>query len=156
MDQSMKDAFAKKHWQRFADAFGDQFPFSAKASIGDLSWIEPYVQNILKQSLPNAETSRYEPSFAPWKYELFDTITHVMMKLEIPDKTRARNTRVLVGTHQIHLEEGTGVRQTSIPLPAPVVPESGRAIYKEGVLQIQLKKRQSEEHLQEIRIRFLS
>jgi|GEM_PF-3579369 HSP20 family molecular chaperone IbpA len=156
MEQSMKEAFAKRHWQRFAEYFGDNFPFSAQASVGDLSWIEPYVQNILRQTLSRTDANRVEPSFAPWKYELFDTISHVIIKLEIPDKNRARNTRVLAGTHQVRLEEGTGVRSTAIPLPAAIVPESGRAFYKEGVLQIQLKKRQREENLQEIRIRFLS
>jgi len=155
MDPSMKEAFAKEHWQRFAEWFGGRFPFSAQAAAGDLSWIEPYVQSVLRQALSRADASRPEPTYAPWTYELFDTITHVILKLEITDKNRARNTRVLAGTHQVRLEEGTGVRSTVIPLPAAVVPESGRAFYKEGVLQIHLRKRQKEETLQEIRIRFL-
>jgi hypothetical protein len=156
MDDSNQDGFLNTQWKQFEQFFGTKFPFPAQGSSDDLSWVEPYVQDALSKTLSKSFTeTKHHPS-ALVKSETFETVTHVIVKINIPEKERAKNTKVHAGIYQVRLEEGVGIQKSVIPLPAPVIPESCKAIYKGGILQLHLKKQKVDDRFHEVHIRFLS
>jgi HSP20 family molecular chaperone IbpA len=147
----------KSAWKRFEEFFNAEFPIPAHASPEDLSWIEPYVQKTIARVLASTHAmDGNRPHAPPHETETFETLTHVIVKVRIPDRNRARNTNVYAGPNEIRLEEGRGVRRTTIPLPALVLPETCKAVYKNGILQLQLKKRNMEAATHPVPIRYLS
>jgi HSP20 family molecular chaperone IbpA len=157
MSESNEQYSPKGAWKRFEELFNAEFPIPAQTSPDDLSWIGPYVQKTIARvlaSTPSMDQNRTQA--APFEAETFETLTHVIVKVRIPDRNRARNTNVYAGLNQVRLEEGQGVSRTTIPLPAIVLPESCKAVYKNGILQLQLKKRNMETASYPVPIRYLS
>lgn len=143
-------------WKQFEQFFGSAFPVPKNMPLNDLSWIEPYVQNTLHQILSATTTGKPQVSADAPSSETFETVNHVIVKVRIPEKTRARNTKVYAGMQSVRIEEGIGVRKDIIPLPVPVIPESCKAVYKNGVLQLRLKKQQTDDRFYEVKVRFLN
>ena len=141
--------FNQHQWKQFEQYFGEKFPFSAD-KLSDLSWVEPYVQNMLSKSMAMSSFHKNQDSLI--KYETFETVTHVIVKWSISRKERARNARVFSARHHVRLTSGP--TQQIVPLPAPVIPQSGKAIYKDGVLQLYLRKDKHADPLHEVTVRF--
>lgn len=156
MDDSNDDAFLNRQWKQFEQFFGTKFPFPAQGSLDDLTWVEPYVQDALNQTLSKSFTRTKRHPSTPMESETFETVTHVIVKIYISEKAKAKNTKVRAGIYQVRLEEGIGIQKSVISLPAPVIPKSCRAIYKDGIMQLQFKKENVDHYFHEVHVQFLS
>lgn len=156
MDDPKNKMFSNMQWKQFEELFGSKFPFPANGSINDLSWVEQYVQDALRQSMPKSfEEIKSSPS-SPIKFESFETVTHVIVKIVCPQKEKAKNIRIYSSVYQLQLEEGIGLQKQMIHLPAPIIPKYCKAVYKDGIFQLHLRKQQVESKFHEVNIRFLS
>jgi HSP20 family molecular chaperone IbpA len=67
---------------------------------------------------------------------------YLLLKLPLQGEADVQTLRVRVKEERLRIDGLPGQRPHSMPLPAPVQPRSARAIIKEGVLRVRLKKKQ--------------
>ncbi|XEC93961.1 Hsp20/alpha crystallin family protein [Paenibacillus tarimensis] len=157
MDDSKNNKFPNSQWKQFEEFFGMKFPFPDNSPPTDLSWVEQYVQDAINKTMSQSMAGfNQQTSSAPLRHETFETVNHVIVKVHVSGKERAKNMKLLAGIHQLRVEEGVGVQKLNIPLPAEVIPESCKAVYKNGILQLHLKKQQVDDYFHEVNIRFLT
>lgn len=139
-------------WSRFEQFFGGQLPSMPPDGLKNPAWIDHVIQDVMKRAFPGtAEVGARSPKY---RSELFETHSQVLVKCHIPAK-EARALQVKAGISRVRLEGDNGEAQQTIRLPAPVEPESCRAVYRQGVLQIQLKKNRNSTRLHAVPIRFM-
>ncbi|WP_282941990.1 Hsp20/alpha crystallin family protein [Paenibacillus sp. RC67] len=115
----------------------------------DTSWVEEYVKNILEKSLPKRgqiKSLSKEPS------EIFETHHFVIMKMNMPDNA---NPIVKIRTDQVKIEGLSGTNSQVVRLPCHIDPRQSRASYKDGVLQIKMKKKKFNKSYHEVPVRYL-
>ncbi len=137
-------------WKKMESIFGKQFPFSTLSGNKsfDLSWVEDYVKSVMKQAMPqNDQPDELES-------EVFETHRDVIAKIAVPEHISPGDLRIFAASNQIRLEGLPGGAKQFIPLPAHVNPGVSRALMKQGVLQIQMRKQNKEEQYKEIFIRY--
>ncbi|MCZ8518838.1 MULTISPECIES: Hsp20/alpha crystallin family protein [Paenibacillus] len=143
------------NWKQFEQFFGGKLPFGGHAGVpgsGEgMAWVENYVKDVLRQSMPAAEAPSIKHHFHS---ELFDTHKSVIVKVHIPDRAQARQLRLMLSASEIRLENLPDNNSQTIRLASPVVPGSCKAVYRHGVLQLHLRKQASDHLFHEIDIRF--
>lgn len=146
--------FFDMDWKNFEQFFGGKVPFVENLSSGGepMAWVESYVKNVLKQALPNMEAPSLKHHFHT---ELFETHNNVIVKVHVPDKGQARKLRVLVNVSQVKLEGLPDKNTQTIRLASLVVPDSCKAVYRNGILQLHIRKQSVDNPFQEIDIRFM-
>jgi len=152
MDDSMKKEFADFDWKSFEQFFRGKLPTLPSSGHSDkLDWLDGYVQDVLKQAFP--QDLRSIISSRRYPAEVFETLNTVLVKIEIPDKAQIKNLRVLAETNQVKLE-GDEVGPQIIKLGTAVIPSSCKAVYRKGILQLQLKKQSGDDRIHEVNVRF--
>ncbi len=116
-----------------------------------MAWVENYVKNVMKQAMPNMDSPSLKHHFHT---EIFDTHNNVIVKVHVPDKAQARKLRVKLNLNQVRLEGLPDNKTQTIRLASLVVPESCKAVYRNGILQLHIRKQSAENPYQEIDIRF--
>lgn len=127
-------------------------PDPDKAGYRDPSWIGDYVQRLLKQvNLPKVNIT---PNSAV-DSDVFETHKSVIVRVTVPKAVNPNLIRVWINTHHVRIEGIPDTRQKhTIALPAPVLAKSGRAVFKDGVLEIRIPKYSSERGYKEIYVQF--
>lgn len=156
MDENKNNKnFFDMNWKNFEQFFGGKLPFAGPTNLGKdnepMAWVENYVKDVMKQALPNTESASLKHHFHS---EVFDTHNNVIVKVHIPDKVQARKLRVLINMNQIRLEGLPDNNTQTIRLASLVVPGSCKAVYRNGILQLHIRKQGTENPFQEIDIRF--
>lgn len=118
----------------------------------DASWVEQYVHNILKQTLPKSDLHAGSKGY---DVETTETRQHVTVKVYVSDPSEAKRLQVEAAATQIRLSLKDRDAEQRIQLPHPVIPSSCRAVYKDGVLQLQLRKQEKEELFYNINVQFV-
>jgi len=151
MDEPKNKAFADFDWKSFEQFFGGNPPTLPSGATDKLNWLEGYVQDVLKQNFPQNLQSLILSRRYP--VEVFETLNTIVVKIEIPDKAQIKNLRVLAQTNQVTLEKNENAPQI-IKLGTSVIPASCKAIYRNGILQLQFKKQPDDDHIHEVIVRF--
>jgi HSP20 family molecular chaperone IbpA len=140
--------------EQFENFFGRKIPFTlpdqADHLVPDTSWVETYVQDVLK----NVMTSADVPSFSKYPTEVFETLKSVIIKVTIPDTMNPNEIQVFIKSDQVKLEGLPDGQKTVIKLPWMVIPKSGIVRFKRGVLQISIRKRMNNEQYHEANVQF--
>lgn len=119
--------------------------------LKDTSWVEGYVQDILRNTMSRMRKPSSPPKTSS---QTFETHQYVIVKLTIPSHIDPGTLLVLTGTNQVKIE-GLASSVTIIKLPCPIVQNSARATYKDGVLQIKMRKKTMKQGYHHVNIRFL-
>ncbi|MDF2716748.1 MAG: HSP20-like chaperone protein [Paenibacillus sp.] len=151
MDDPRKDFFGGFDWKSFEQFFGGKFPLASNDSLKDPSWVDHVVKDVMKQAFTNSVDMNMLNKH--YRTEVFETHNNVVVKIHIPDKEQARNLNALVGINQIKLERLPDNRSQVVKLPTHIVPESCKAVYKKGVLQMQIRKVKISERMHEVNVR---
>ncbi|MED4600171.1 Hsp20/alpha crystallin family protein [Paenibacillus validus] len=160
MSGSNPNPYFDMNWKQFEQFFGGKMPFPPQpgsgdtgpaAAAGDLSWVDGYIKDVLKKTIPQMEVQTLNHHFHS---EVFDTHNNVIVKVHIPDRAQARKIRVLLNTDQLRLEGLPDDKTQTIGLPGFIVPSSCKAVYKNGILQLHMRKQTTENPFYEIDVRF--
>lgn len=153
-DSKNNNSFYDMNWKSFEQFFGGKLPFPGTANgNGDhLAWVEGYVKDVLNQAIPSVNLASLKHHFHT---EVFDTHNNVIVKVHIPDRAQARKVRVLISANQVRLEGLPEKGAQTIRLNSLVVPDSCKAVYKNGIMQFHMRKQTAEETYYEIDVRFL-
>ncbi|TBL73055.1 Hsp20/alpha crystallin family protein [Paenibacillus thalictri] len=141
-------------WGAFEKFFGGKLPFSPTGGGENMAWVENYVKEVMKQALPSA-TAQIKSADNPIHTELFETHNSVVLKAHIPDRTMAKQVNVLVGEHQVRLENLPNKGKQTVRLNNLVNPDSCRAVYKNGILQLHMRKQTYGDYYHSVDVRFL-
>jgi len=143
--------FSGFDWKQFQQYFAGTVPFppNSRGDGSHATWVEEYVQSILKQTIP----ARAMPG--QFDTEIVETHQAVVVKIHIPDINHAKKMTVHAAAEQIKLQGGEGKSLQLIRLPHPVMPTSCKAEYRAGVLQLHMRKRTEEEPFYEIDVKFV-
>lgn len=132
----------------------NKFPFlhsdMGQEILKDTSWIEGYVQDILHNAVPKARRT----SAPKIPSQTFETHQYVIVKLTIPSHIDPGTLMILIGTNLVKIE-GLTSSATIVKLPCPVVQNSARATFKDGILQIKIRKKTMKQGYHHVNIRFL-
>jgi HSP20 family molecular chaperone IbpA len=138
-------------WDAFEQWLG-RLPIDLKK--GSFGKIDEYVDGIVKNAISQPEKWPAKPKGGKLPVELFQTHNYVIVRFTIPKGINPRWLHVFAAVQRLRLEGLPGDAKQYVTLPAPVSPESSRALYKEGVLQVKLLKRKVNERYEELFVRF--
>ncbi len=154
----------KESWDTFKRWMQESLTFGAPQD--DFRWVTDYVDGILKEALAAPERQQEiakakdvsraapSPSGRPLAYELFQTHRHVIVRFAVPGRINPRRLRVFAGIQRIRVEGLPSEGKQTVALPALVYGDSARALFKDGVLQVKLMKRPSNDRYDEVFIRY--
>ncbi len=157
MDEFLKNAFNLEQWKHFEKTFGEKFPFPTE-KLNDLSWIEGYVQDVLQKSAPGMAESGVKGlpvKAARYRTETFETISQILVKIRVADPKEAESLHVQAGVTKLLIDSMRMEQAMTIKLPAPIVPQHTKAIYKDGILHVYMRKKKMNEELHEVYIRHI-
>ncbi|ANE45444.1 hypothetical protein SY83_02900 [Paenibacillus swuensis] len=121
-------------WAHFEQMFGMKLPRLPGGTEPEA--IEAYVNEVIDRSLPL--TAPVYPRAL--RAETFETHNSVIVKIRIPPKIKLRNLRVLIHPGHIKVEGLHRSRPQIIKLPTLVNKKRSKAVYRDGILQIQIRK----------------
>ncbi|MDF2963721.1 MAG: hypothetical protein K0S39_5456 [Paenibacillus sp.] len=150
MDKN-NNPFSGFDWRSFEKSFGGSFPKEAKLTNDNSTWVEQYVRHILRQSIPALDQTEWE---TPYNTEITETHHTIILKISIPDRTEAKNIRIFAASTQVKLEGNGKEHFQLIRLPHPVVPANCKAVYKDGIMQLHIRKQDKDEPFYEIDVRY--
>jgi HSP20 family molecular chaperone IbpA len=140
--------------EQYDKFFGKKIPFlqpdQADQLLPDTSWVETYVQDVLKNAMNSAKI----PSYSKFQSEVLETIKSVIVKVSIPDNMNPNEIQVFIKSDQVKLEGLPDGKNTIIKLPSIVIPKSGIVRFKRGILQISVRKRTNNENYHEAYIQY--
>lgn len=120
-------------------------PFGKAAADGFMQkqpdWVERLISQVLDRTLPKSAKSPGVKPNGGVSAEVFETHRHVIAKIKLPSKEIPKALQVLVRTDRIKLLGLENDEPYFIELPSPVMARTARALIREGVLQVQARKR---------------
>ncbi|RUS46955.1 Hsp20/alpha crystallin family protein [Cohnella sp. AR92] len=133
--------------------FGKNFPFNLLEKMDDLAWIEKYVQDAMTQYMPKT-LSTHSQNPSRLQMEVFETHKNVIIKVHLTEN-EAKNVKVTAGVDRVRLEGlPDSNSKKNIKLTSHVVPESCVAVYKNGILQLHMRKQTIDDYFQEVNVKF--
>lgn len=156
MSDSKQHPFAGQFWRNFEQFFGGQLPDLPLDKAQDPEWVRAYVNSVMRQAFTSSgkQGQGQGQGGAFQQTELFETHNSVIVKVYVPDRKTAGELSVYAGIRQIKLDYGANKGEQIVRLVSHVVPESCRAVYKNGILQLHLRKAQISDRMHEVFIRF--
>ncbi|WP_028550509.1 Hsp20/alpha crystallin family protein [Paenibacillus sp. UNC451MF] len=113
----------------------------------DTSWVEDYVKHMLEKSLPKRGMLKGVKDS-----EIFETHHFVIVKMNMANNA---NPIVKIRTDQVKVEGISGSNAQVVRLPCHIDTRYSRASYKDGILQIKMRKKKINKAYHEISIRYL-
>jgi HSP20 family molecular chaperone IbpA len=151
MDEDVRSQFLKTELKQFEDMFKNNFPDMKSMDWKEINSIEQFVQNSLGGAFSRMGTDKKKENHFP--SEVFETHDRIIAKINIPQHIKLDNIRVYVNGSNIKLEEiNEGLNQL-IKLPASINEKSAKALFRDGILQIQSKKQFTKSDYHEVFIR---
>ncbi|UUZ85720.1 Hsp20/alpha crystallin family protein [Paenibacillus sp. P26] len=114
--------------------------------------MENYVKDVMKQALPSVDLDNLKHHFHT---EVFDTHNNVIVKVHIPDRAEAQKVRVKLSSNQVRLDGSPNKAIQTIKLNSLVYPDSCKAVYKNGIMQLHMRKQSTDQAYHPVDIRFL-
>jgi HSP20 family molecular chaperone IbpA len=139
-------------WEQLEALLGTKLPemptTQDMAAWKDISWVDDYVQQMLKKTMPRSGMLSGLTGTA----EVFDTHNYVIVKLKLP---HPNNPNVKVRADRVTIEDSPDLKKQSVQLPCLIVPRLSRVSHKNGILQIKLRKRKINKAWHDINVRYL-
>ncbi|MFE5319513.1 Hsp20/alpha crystallin family protein [Paenibacillus sp. NPDC056579] len=153
---SRDDSMNQARWEALESILGSKLPaLPSKQQMEmwkDTSWVGDYVEKVLEKSIPK-KWGGHEPNpSSNHTAEVFETHNYVIVKLKMNDQA---NPNVKIRTDQIKIEGLVKNKAQIIKLPCHVIPSGSRASYKDGILQIKMKKKKINKSYHEVNVRYL-
>ncbi|TDF98144.1 Hsp20/alpha crystallin family protein [Paenibacillus piri] len=150
---SRRDTDNKSRWHEIEKFLGNKLPPVPSSEqldlLKDTTWVEDYVQQIFEKSLPKTGVVRSLRT----KPEIFETHHHVIVKLALAQQA---NPIIKVRTDLIKIESIVNSQKPQlIRLPCHVIPSTARASYRDGILQIKVRKKRLNKTYHEVNVRYL-
>ncbi|MFD0694603.1 CS domain-containing protein [Paenibacillus sp. GCM10027628] len=141
-------------WEQVEKFLGQKLPFGEKGQtfLDNMSWVEGYVQDMLKKAMPGLDANVSAQAGAD--VETFETHEHVIVKVKLDKEEDPKAMQVFVKSNQIKLTGFLSGKNRIIKLPSLVLPRTARVHCKQRVLEIRLRKRGLKENYLEAFIRF--
>ncbi|MBW7474229.1 hypothetical protein K0T92_05690 [Paenibacillus oenotherae] len=139
------DPFASIEFDKF---FNGKVPFPLDPG-NPSSWLNDYVRDMLIKPAKAASSS----AKGSLPTEIFETHHFLIVRIKLPGSADINNVRIMASNFSIKLSGLSDSKKHTIKLPKLVEPRSGKALLKEQVLQIKLRKRKSGEQYYELFIR---
>ncbi|MFX3633629.1 MAG: Hsp20/alpha crystallin family protein [Candidatus Pristimantibacillus sp.] len=117
---------------------GQKLPNKGFDMLREPDWVEQFVRKMMTKALPGAADAIVEHSGGA---TFFETHHFVIVKFPLPAKVDRNELRVFVREDRIRIEGLPESRIETIKLPKPVKPQICKALVKEGILQVKLRKR---------------
>jgi hypothetical protein len=114
-------------------------------------WVEKFVRHMMIKAMPGVAASA---GFGQSPAEVFETHHFVIVKFPLPADAVPERLRLLVREDRLRLEGLPGDERKTIKLPRAVRPRMSRALLREGVLQVKLRKKPVDPVYEEIPIRW--
>ncbi|MCU6795421.1 Hsp20/alpha crystallin family protein [Paenibacillus sp. WQ 127069] len=142
----------QSRWKQVEALLGTKLPelpeVSDTSPLTDTSWVDEYVQQMLKKTMPvNGMLSGLKS-----KAEIFETHHYVIVKFKLPQPA---NPIVRARADRVSIEDSPLVKKQNIKLPCLVVPRLSKASYKNGILQIKMRKQKINQTAYDIYVRYL-
>jgi HSP20 family molecular chaperone IbpA len=156
MTDSGKDFPFGFDWSKLETLFSELQPAKGqKGKPQNLDWIDEFVKDIIKQAIPETVQTSKTPqsSKTPLQTEVFETHRNVIARIRIPDNIEPRKLQVFVSLYHLKIEGPEGKKHT-IELPATVDSRACKAVFRDGVLQVQMRKQARGERFDEVYIQF--
>jgi HSP20 family molecular chaperone IbpA len=145
-------------WKQFDQFFGGKLPFAPTGKEGKgaegLAWIESYVQDVMKQAMPTISSTSSERAKHHIHTETFETHNNVIVKIHVPDRQQARKIRVSLSVNAVRLEGLPDKKEQTIRLNKLIYPDSCKAVYRDGIIQLHMRKHVADHHFHEVDVRF--
>lgn len=154
MSDKNRNPLSDFNWGQFEQFFGGKLPAPNHLNGPHSSWIENYVQDVLKQSMPSVNISSLKKADPHFQTDFFDTHNSVIIKIHIPDRTVAKQLRVRVSSNRVKLECLPDDAEQTIRLSNLIVPGSCKGVYKNGILQLHMRKQTADKQFREIDVQF--
>jgi HSP20 family molecular chaperone IbpA len=123
-------------------------PNDEQMGLLNTSWVDDYVRQVLDKTMPKQEVM---PNLGN-SSEVFETHYYVVVKVTISYEA---NPLVKIRPDQVKIETSPNHKELIIPLPTLVVPSTARATYKDGILQIKIRKTKFSKSYRDVAIRYL-
>lgn len=101
-------------------------------------WVEQFVRKLMTKALPDA--ADVLPGSAP-SAATFETHHFVIVKYKLPPGTLQEDLQLFVKADKVKIQGLPEGGSETVKLPKPVYPRRCRALVKNGVLQVKLRKR---------------
>jgi len=142
------------NWKAFEQFMGQPLSFlqegEAATWLNDPSWVENLVKDAMNRSL--AQKSQVSPSAL--SSEVFETHHNVIVRTSIPESINPRALQLFLNGHQLKIEGLPHGKKHMVHLPAFVLSHLSKVIYKDGVLQVRIRKAKQSRKFREIFIEF--
>ncbi|MUT66719.1 Hsp20/alpha crystallin family protein [Paenibacillus sp. NEAU-GSW1] len=101
-------------------------------------WVEQFVRKMMTKALPEAAQAM---NGIAEEATTFETHHFILVKFPLPAGTKRDDLKLFVREDRIKVEGLPDNRTETIKLPRPVKPRICRALVKNGILQVKLRKR---------------
>ncbi|SFL44479.1 hypothetical protein SAMN03159341_10697 [Paenibacillus sp. 1_12] len=148
----------QSRWKQVEALLGTKLPSLPETSdmspLTDTSWVDDYVQQMLKKAMPKSGMLRGIKTIHGIKTntEIFETHHYVIIKFKLPQPS---NPIVKARADRVTIEDKPLLKKQSVKLPCLVVPRSSKASYKNGILQIKMRKRKVDQTAYDVYVRYL-
>ncbi|WP_127586091.1 Hsp20/alpha crystallin family protein [Paenibacillus koleovorans] len=150
-DSGNKDPFGM-NWKHFEELFKGVSAFHSGKST-DLGWVDKFVTQMLKQAIPGSMAQTVKPAAKTLETEVFETHRSVIVRIMLPSGINPRQLQLYVSSQKLRIEGPEQLVQ-NVKLPVPVQPHLNKAEFRDGILQVQLRKQIKNERFEEIPIRY--
>ncbi|MBU9712318.1 Hsp20/alpha crystallin family protein [Evansella tamaricis] len=162
MDERDKFIKGKMDWNQFQNIFKDK-GFMGNPFFGaggkDPQWIEEYIQNVLKQSMPNTDQQNSpdraqgqtpnqsqnpninpNQSPQPLKREIFEGHYNMIVKILIPHHIHPNQLKIFHAANHLRIEGIPNHPPEIIELPALGKADGAMSVFKNSVLEVNIPK----------------
>lgn len=151
-------------WDAFERWLGDSMPFDPRNATSKK--INEYVREVVEEALSQAGTPEARAGFTSGMMrppfgsvtlptEVFQTHNHVIVRIKVVKGVKPRQLRLYAGLQRLRIDGLPESGTQYVRLPGLVHPETSRAMYRDGVLQVKLPKRKINERFEEVDVRFV-
>ncbi|WP_166246480.1 hypothetical protein [Paenibacillus turpanensis] len=134
MSNQQQDPFFTD-WTIFERLFGNPFQDGGNhAAPFDPAALEKQMKTMVEQSF--RQTGFINSQYS---YECFETHNQIITKFTIPSNVKPKQLKLSLTRFQAELQ-GPNLYKQTVAFPVPVDPYSGKAIFKNSILQVQARK----------------
>ncbi len=136
----MNEDFDKKFregWSLFESKLRNKLrEWKLEAQRNEPPTVNPQLREFLENALKQFQGAR----FSGLSYHVFETHRSVFVRLALPEEVSPHLARIVAEKNRLHISGIPGKAEETIILPVPVLSQKGRAVFKDGILEIALAK----------------
>ncbi|EFM09911.1 conserved hypothetical protein [Paenibacillus curdlanolyticus YK9] len=127
-------------------------------ALKNTGWIERYVKTMMTKAMPEQMAQSVQTDQAAQqghsRAETFETHHFIVVKWPLPRGAHPSSLRLLVREDRIRIEGLPGDGKDTVKLPKLVLPRVCKALCRDGILQVKLRKRPVNRQYYETTIRY--